>query len=515
VNCPSCTTVSIPGAQFCASCGNALPREEAGDRYLGSVVARKYRVEKLLGEGGMGRVYRATQLVLEKPVVLKLLHPGLQRDPRTVARFQREAKAASRLSHPNSIDVLDFGQSEDGALFIAMEFVDGRDLHQLLTDDWPLPETRVIRIVGQVLSALADAHQAGVIHRDLKPENVMVMARRGGETDVVKVLDFGIAKIIDPSRDGGPSLTRTGFVCGTPEYMSPEQAKGGQLDSRSDLYSVGVLLYQMVTRQLPFSSDSAMGYATKHLTEPPKPPNALRSGSCSRELEAVILWALRKEPSERPQTAEAFLDALNLLPAAEAVHAPRTARVPIPLGMVGGASTGDALGVAATVPSRRPSSAPRSRVWQVLLGGLVIGAAAGAGFLVLRPLSEENGSASAAPVPPAAQPPWLRELPSSRRDVARATALAQDGDNLYLAGDRGLARSKYLEAFEANPTPALALKLGMLAHLRGAPGETEARGFLARALRDAPGTPATGVVKSWYPDLEPAAPPPRAPGRSN
>jgi hypothetical protein len=125
VNCPSCTTVSPPGAQFCASCGNALPREEAGDRYLGAVVARKYRVEKLLGEGGMGRVYRATQLVLEKPVVLKLLHPGLQRDLRTVARFQREAKAASRLSHPNSIDVLDFGQTEDGALFIAMEFVDG------------------------------------------------------------------------------------------------------------------------------------------------------------------------------------------------------------------------------------------------------------------------------------------------------------------------------------------------------------------------------------------------------
>ena len=330
MNCPSCTTVSAPGAQFCASCGNVLPREEAGDRYLGAVVARKYRVEKLLGEGGMGRVYRATQLVLEKPVVLKLLHPGLQRDARTVARFQREAKAASRLSHPNSIDVLDFGQTEDGALFIAMEFVDGRDLHQLLTDDWPLPETRVIRIVGQVLSALADAHQAGVIHRDLKPENVMVVARRGGETDVVKVLDFGIAKIIDPGGGEGPSLTRTGFVCGTPEYMSPEQAKGGQLDARSDLYSVGVLLYQMVTRQLPFSSDSAMGYATKHLTEPPRPPNALRAGACSRELEAIILWALRKEPQDRPPNAQAFLDALYLLPAAEAVHAPRTARVPIP-----------------------------------------------------------------------------------------------------------------------------------------------------------------------------------------
>lgn len=514
MNCPSCTTVSVPDAQFCASCGNALPREEtAGDRYLGAVVARKYRVEKLLGEGGMGRVYRATQLVLEKPVVLKLLHPGLQRDPRTVARFQREAKAASRLSHPNSIDVLDFGQTEDGALFIAMEFVDGRDLHQLLTDDWPLPETRVIRIVGQVLSALADAHQVGVIHRDLKPENVMVVARRGGESDVVKVLDFGIAKIIDPNGDEGPSLTRTGFVCGTPEYMSPEQAKGGQLDARSDLYSVGVLLYQMVTRQLPFSSDSAMGYATKHLTEPPRPPNSLRAGACSRELEAVILWALRKEPQDRPQTAEAFLDALNLLPAAEAVHAPRTARVPIPLGMTGGPS-GESLGIAATVPSRRGAPARRAKVWQALLALGVIGAAAGAGFLVLRPLTEEGRSSSSPSPASDADTPWLREIPPAQRDVARAAALAQDGDNLYLAGDRALARSKYLEAFEANPTAAVALKLGMLAHLRGAAGESEARGFLSRALRDAPATPANGVVRAWYPDLEPAAAP-RSAGRSN
>ncbi len=335
MTCPACATEAAPKAQFCAACGSALPREAEGDPYLGQVMARKYRVEKLLGEGGMGRVYRANQLVLEKPVVLKLLHPALQKDPRTVARFQREAKAASRLSHPNSIDVLDFGQTDDGALFIAMEFVDGRDLHQVLTEDWPLPEPRIIRIVTQILSALADAHQAGVIHRDLKPENIMVVARRGGESDVVKVLDFGIAKIVDGGAEGGPSLTRTGFVCGTPEYMSPEQARGAPLDARSDLYSVGVLLYQMVTRQLPFSSDSAMGYATKHLTEDPKPPNTLRPGSCSRELEALVLWALRKEPADRPQTAEAFLDSLNLLPAAEAVHAPRTARVPIPLGMTG------------------------------------------------------------------------------------------------------------------------------------------------------------------------------------
>ena len=154
--------------------------------------------------------------------------------------------------------------------------------------------------------------------------------------------------------------------------MSPEQATGGQLDARSDLYSVGVLLYQMVTRQLPFSSDSAMGYATKHLTEPTRAAQRAPAGACSRELEAVILWALRKEPPDRPQTAQAFLDALNLLPAAEAVHAPRTARVPIPLGMVDGppATRRDSL---PTVASRRGPAARRGRVWQVLLALLVVG----------------------------------------------------------------------------------------------------------------------------------------------
>jgi serine/threonine-protein kinase len=201
VNCPSCTTEAAPQAQFCAACGNALPREAEGDPYLGQVVARKYRVEKLLGEGGMGRVYRANQLVLEKPVVLKLLHPALQKDQRTVARFQREARAASRLSHPNSIDVLDFGQTDDGALFIAMAFVDGRDLHQLLTDDWPLPEPRTIRIVTQVLSALSHAHQARVIHRDPAGEH-HGDGEAGGESDVVKVLDFASRRSSTAARRG-------------------------------------------------------------------------------------------------------------------------------------------------------------------------------------------------------------------------------------------------------------------------------------------------------------------------
>jgi serine/threonine-protein kinase len=278
------------------------------DEYIGRTIAQKYRVEALIGEGGMGKVYRAHQVALDKMVVLKVLRHSLLSDERTVARFKREAKAASRLNHPNSISILDFGQTEDGALYIAMEFVPGQDLHTVLSKDGPLAESRIVRLISQVLSALSDAHRAGVIHRDLKPENIMVEQRRN-EADFVKVLDFGIAKIQDG--DDGPALTRTGFVCGTPEYMSPEQARGGTLDHRSDLYAVGVILYQLITGRLPFESDSAVGYATKHLTEEPIPPSRRRPElRISQPMERLIMRALSKDPDDRPEDAEVFKNEL-------------------------------------------------------------------------------------------------------------------------------------------------------------------------------------------------------------
>ncbi|MFP2911805.1 serine/threonine-protein kinase, partial [Pyxidicoccus sp. 3LFB2] len=303
--CPSCGADAQESSRFCPACGATLVRAADADEYVGMTIAQKYRVEALIGEGGMGKVYRARQLALDKVVVLKVLRRTLLSDERTVARFQREAKAASRLNHPNSISVLDFGQAEDGALFIAMEYVAGQDLHQILSREWPLSEARVVKLVCQVLSALSDAHGAGVIHRDLKPENIMVEQRRN-EGDFVKVLDFGIAKITD-STDDGPALTRAGFVCGTPEYMSPEQARGAPLDHRSDLYAVGVILYQLMTGLLPFESDSAVGFATKHLTEEPPPPTRRRPDArISPGLERLILRALSKSPDDRPANAEAF-----------------------------------------------------------------------------------------------------------------------------------------------------------------------------------------------------------------
>ena len=494
VTCPSCSADIGQSAQFCPACGTALPRSTGdADPLVGKVVARKYSVERCIGEGGMGRVYRARQLVLDKKVVLKVLHQELLSDARTVARFQREARAASRLNHPNSINILDFGVAEDGELFIAMEFVDGHDLHHLLAHEWPLSEPRIIRIVSQVLSALADAHGAGVIHRDLKPENVMVEPRRGGESDVVKVLDFGIAKIVDTA-EAGPALTRAGFVCGTPEYMSPEQAKGAPLDARSDLYSVGVLLFQLVTRRLPFEADTAVGYATKHLSEPPPAPSKVRPGGCSPELERLILRALSKDPAARPQTAEEFLDALQTLPAAESSHSARTARVANPLGATAErARTPDALASARTLVS--PRAKPRRLgVWVAAAAGMVAAALALFALLALRDRPAPAASSGPAPI-------YRLEVPPERRDAKRSAELARDGDNLYQAGDLALARAKYLEAFEADPTPELSLKLGTLARLRGPAGAEEARGFFARHLRDAPGSRAQSQIGLAYPDL--------------
>jgi serine/threonine protein kinase len=307
-DCPACRKPIEEEARFCPYCGSAAGAA-AADPFIGRIVNGKFRVEALVGHGGMGRVYRARHLSLDRSVVLKLLHPSYSSDPQIVQRFQREARAASKLNHPNSIAVLDFGEAEDGTLFMAMEHLGGRDLARLVAEESPLGEARIVRIVAQVLSALAEAHAQGVIHRDVKPENVMVESRRDAP-DFVKVLDFGIAKITALGA-GEPKLTEVGLVCGTPEYMSPEQAHGAELDARSDLYSVGVILYQLATGELPFSSETPVGFLTKHLSEAPLPPRQRRPDlGISPALDALVAKALEKDPAWRFQTADEMRAAL-------------------------------------------------------------------------------------------------------------------------------------------------------------------------------------------------------------
>jgi serine/threonine protein kinase len=500
-------------------------RASGQDDYIGTLVNKKYRVEEMIGEGGMGKVYRARQVALDKPVVLKVLHHTLLSDERTVARFQREARAASRLNHPNSINVLDFGQSDDGAMFIAMELVSGKDLHHILSREWPLPEARVARIVSQVLSALADAHGAGVIHRDLKPENIMIEQRRN-EPDFVKVLDFGIAKIQDHAGDEGPTLTRAGFVCGTPEYMSPEQARGGTLDARSDLYAVGVILYQLMAGVLPFDSDSAVGFATKHLTEEPLPPTQKRpDAKISPGMESLILRALAKNPAERPQSADEFKQELLNLEEATELGRPSMA----PRRMTRPPVSAAALARHATPPdqastvlldepgwdeksdttvnsrpmklTQRVSSGARAAgqpplfwvkaamvaVVALALTGLVIflnkrREPAPAQAFVIAPAEPTVGNTPPNTPPSSLTDAYELQIPASQRSPAEANRLAREGDSAFRQRDLTLAAKKYREAFAKDPMPEFSLKLGEIHYQLNE--SQQAKGWWKRHLKD-------------------------------
>jgi serine/threonine-protein kinase len=522
--CASCGADAGEISNFCPSCGAAVVRAAEKEDYLGRIVAKKYRVEKMIGEGGMGKVYRATQIALDKPVVLKVLRQSLLSDERTVARFQREAKAASRLNHPNSISVLDFGQNDDGALFIAMEFVAGQDLHNILSQEWPLGEARVVRIISQVLSALADAHSAGVIHRDLKPENIMVEQRRGGEADYVKVLDFGIAKIQDSTAEEGPALTRAGFVCGTPEYMSPEQARGGALDARSDLYAVGVILYQLTTGLLPFESDSAVGFATKHLTAEPPPPSKRRpDAKISPAMERLILRALAKEPGARPQSADEFKAELAAVlkgggrVSDDRVPASATRKVTGPVPETTKASQVTASNVSDVSTSIRPppsKAAPQveevtaatqapARKW-ALVALAVLGLSGGAFFVRQAVQPAETPGTAEAPLKPkageggeaeSALPLYEQDVPpQERRNTAASLAAKQDGMRAHQRDDLSEAIARYEEAFRQDPTdPDLSLTLGEL-HYAQAQREL-ARGWWMRHLKDRPESKARALIE--------------------
>jgi serine/threonine protein kinase len=267
--------------------------------FTGRIIEGRYRILRVLGEGGMGTVYAAEHVEIGKGVAVKILHPQYSRQQDLVERFRREARAASRIGHPHIIDVTDFGATEDGCAYFVMEHLDGIDLADVLAHERRLDPARAVQITIQICRALEAAHAAGVIHRDLKPENIFLVAR-DGRADFVKVLDFGIARSIgqDSSR-----LTNPGIAMGTPEYMAPEQAMGGLADRRSDVYSVGALLYEMVTGQPPHGEAEAASALRKQ--EPPRPPRELRS-ELPEELEVVILRALEADPAKRHQRMAAL-----------------------------------------------------------------------------------------------------------------------------------------------------------------------------------------------------------------
>lgn len=266
---------------------------------IGKVVAERYKIIEPLGSGGMGTVYRAEHIHMRKPVALKVLHRELTHLPEIVARFEREAIAAARIAHPNVAAATDYGRMPDGACYLVLEYVHGHSLRQALLQTGTFGLDRACRIAKQIALALSAAHEAGIVHRDLKPENVM-LDDGATEPDFVKVLDFGIAKIHMPEQAGQPELTRMGTVFGTPEYMSPEQALGQTADTRADLYSLGIMFYEMLTGRTPFADKEMIAVVTRHMTEAPPP----LPFDVDPEVAALITQLLAKRPSERPQTAQ-------------------------------------------------------------------------------------------------------------------------------------------------------------------------------------------------------------------
>ena len=375
--CPACGTRFSSDDTFCPHDGQPLREVTEApdiDPLLGQVIDGRYRVDAVLGQGGMGVVYLASHVTLNKPMALKLLRGELAKDAVVVQRFMQEARASTAIGHPHIIDIVDFGQLPDGSAYFVMEYLDGEPLTTLVKRG-RLPVEEVLPIAEQIASALGAAHQRGIVHRDLKPDNVYLV-RRGEDERFVKVLDFGVAKV------GGASskLTKTGMVFGTPHYMSPEQAAGQSVDARADVYALGVIIFEMCTGRVPFDGDTFMGILSQHMFDDPPRPTDIEG--TAGPLEPIIMHALAKKPEDRYPSMDALLADLTTLRDGGSVPV-RVGAVPPPAlsgtlaPMVG----------ADRVPSSRAPLLVLGLLATLLVGGGILGAWA---------LSRADGDASQA-----------------------------------------------------------------------------------------------------------------------
>ena len=303
--CPVCSTSYADDVKFCPNDGQTLRAAAPAANLVGQVVADRYHVIQKLGEGGMGQVYLAEHVKMGRRSAIKVMNPAMVHDPDAVARFNREASNASRITHPNVCAIYDFGETLDGLIYLAMEFIEGEPLTDLLERDGALPLPRAVDIFLQAGEALQAAHDLGIVHRDLKPDNIMLTRRKGGG-DTVKVVDFGIAKAVGGD-ESGQKVTKTGLVVGTPEFMSPEQLSGDTLDGRSDLYSLALVFYRMLTGKLPFEATTVQETMIKRLTDEPATLAASRPDlAFPPGLQPVLDTALARTPMERYQSVAKF-----------------------------------------------------------------------------------------------------------------------------------------------------------------------------------------------------------------
>ena len=405
--CPVCGTEYGDDAAFCSRDRSSLRpvAAESSGGLVGQLVGERYQVERRLGQGGMGEVYLARHVLMGRQCALKVMNQALSQDPDAVSRFNREATNASRISHPNVCTVYDFGLTPDGLVYLAMEFVEGRALSELLDDAGPLPVQRAAELVAQCAHGLQVAHDLGIVHRDLKPDNIMVTP--GKDREIVKLVDFGIAKAAETG--SGQRVTRTGFVVGTPEYMAPEQLAGDPLDGRSDQYGLALVFYRAITGVLPFEGTSAQETLVKRLTDPPRPLAMARPDvPFPAGLQGVMDRALARDPEARYPTVTAFAEAVSAITRGDAVatrpleRARAAAAMPLP-------------------PTRQTSRTPaRAGLPFLVAGGATI--AVVAAWVTLQP-----GPDSPAPTPPpvsvpASLPPAAVPTPPPAPPAASASS---------------------------------------------------------------------------------------------
>lgn len=280
------------------------------DELIGKLIAERYEVFARIGAGGMGAVYKARQVGMDRSVGIKVMLREYTRDEKTVKRFKVEALAVSRLNHPNTVRIYDFGQMDTGDLYIAMEFLDGKPLDNVLKQIGSLSVNMALHIIKQVASSLAEAHSKGIVHRDLKPENIFLVTV-SNDPYFVKVLDFGVAKLKASDSSIG-TLTQNGAIFGTPKYMAPEQCRGREVDGRTDIYAMGVILYQLMVGQTPFGGDSPLAIMLQHVQNDPKPPTLLKPElDIPKEVEGLVMKCMQKDPAGRYQSAGEFLAAIS------------------------------------------------------------------------------------------------------------------------------------------------------------------------------------------------------------
>jgi len=389
--CPICATEYGDEAAFCSR--DRSPLRVVGPKHglLGHLVGERYQVERRLGEGGMGEVYLARHVLMGRPCALKVMSPTLSRDPDAVTRFNREATSASRISHPNVCAVYDFGLTAEGLVYLAMEYVEGRTLSAVLAESGPMPLPRAAALLHQCAAGLQAAHELGIVHRDLKPDNIMVLTRGGRET--AKLVDFGIAKAMAGAP--GERVTKSGFVIGTPEYMSPEQLAGDAVDGRSDQYSLALVFYRLITGELPFEGSSLQETLAKRLTDAPRPLVESRPGDYPAGLQGILDRALARQVDQRYASVAEFAAAVDALVEGEQAPTRRIEAAP-----------------AGGIPATRRHPVTRSRRSAVLwgTGWFLIAGVAYAAFELTRP-SKQTGT----PVPP---------LPIATPDTARGATLA-------------------------------------------------------------------------------------------